>query len=237
MKPDTQRQFDEEMRVAGWCAGFAAPNALQLLIERGIKVDQFQVLFDCLGSVGRSWDFRDSKQMLDAESQIVVRAKELIALLRRAEHDNGWRHVWDSDYETIESSVEIEQLVDELKILAQSTSQQLVQIGDMRYISLRPQSGKVRYFYWISLIAFWQFVLSRDVKASDNGIGKASGPLVAFVTIMSERMDGPAITPGAIRKFIERHRGDIDKFARRFLPSQLVTLHYFAGGRLPAKKI
>ncbi|CAN7470840.1 hypothetical protein [Mesorhizobium sp. LjNodule214] len=231
MMTDAQRRFSQRMKEVRWCAKFPAPDAVEMLAARSIDVRQLPILVDCLAMVGRSWDFRESKQMVDDESLIAIRARELIELLGRIDHDNGWRHVWDMDYEKIESSVEIDQLVDDLEALARSASQRLEEIRVEKIFGLQPQSGKVRYFYWMSLITFWNFVLSREVKASDNGKNRPSGPLVAFVSIMSAGMKGPTVTPGAIRKFVKRHRFDIDKFARNFLPQSVVQLHYFASGR------
>lgn len=226
-----QQQFNRRMSEVGWCAGFPAADAVATLASRGINVDDFSILFDCLAKVGRSWDFRESKQFAESERLIAAHASELIELIRRTEQDGGWRHVWDIEHGSIETSVEIDPLIDDLETLAQNASQRLEQIALAKNIGVHPQSGKTRYFYWMSLLAFWKFVLELDVKASDNGINRPSGPLVAFVETMSVGMDGSVMTPGAIRKFVARHRDDVDKFARAFLPALIVRLHRLANGR------
>ncbi|MEJ6783756.1 hypothetical protein [Aminobacter sp. Piv2-1] len=228
---DEQSRFSDKMNEARWCAAFPAPDAVETLASRGVDINQLTILVDCLARVGRSWDFRESREESDSESSIAARARELVELLRNADHDNGWRHAWDAEYEKIENSVELDQLSDDLETLARNAEQRLEQFQFAKTIGLHPQSGKVRYFYWMSLIAFWKFALGREVKASDNGRNRPSGPLVAFIETMSFGMTGGAVTPGAIRKFIERHRDEIDKFARAFLPSLVVRLHYLANGR------
>lgn len=225
-----KNELNRRMAAVGWCASFPASDAFGLLANREINVNQLFILIDCLGSVGRSWDFQECKQVTEEESLIATRARELIDLLGRADHDNGWRYAWDSDYEEIESSIKIDQFIDDLETLAQNAEQRLEQFTLAKNIGLHPQSGKIRYFYWMSLIAFWKFALGRDVKASDNGKNRPSGPMVAFVETMSFGMTG-RVSPGAIRKFVERHRDEVDKFARTFLPSLVVRLHYLANGR------
>jgi hypothetical protein len=228
---DEQGRFSRAMNDAQWCASFPAPDSVETLAGRGIEINQLMTLVKCLAKVGHSWDFRESREESDRESLIAARARELVDLVRNTDHGNGWCHAWDSDYEGIETSVEIDQLSDDLETLARNAEQRLEQFLLVKTIGLHPQSSKVRYFYWMSLIVFWKFVLCREVKASDNGRNRPSGPLVAFIETMSFGMTGSAVTPGAIRKFIERHRDEIDKFARTFLPSLVVRLHFLANGR------
>jgi hypothetical protein len=245
----TQEEFRRRMDAIQWCRTFPAQDAVRILAAQRIDVSEFGFLADCLAWVSRSWDFKLSQERVDGETQIAHLARELVDLLARAEHDNGWRHVWSEPHDdeeleleaVPEESVEIDQLIDSLETVAKSADDRLWQLSAARAIGTNPPSEAKRacYFYWMTLFAFWKYVLLRKVGTSTrNKDNTPSGPLISFLMTMSVGMPGRG-TPGAVQAFVKDHRGKVDKFARSHLyPLPLrVKLDLLAShGQLAPKK-
>lgn len=228
---DTQNNFSKLLNDAPWCASFPAPDAIGVLATRGVDVAELAVLVECLARIGRSWDFRNNRLEADHEKMISEKSRELAELLNQTRDENGWRHAWDGEYQQLEASVEVDRLTDDLETLARAADQRAEQFLLATRVGIHPRSGKIQFFYWMSLLAFWKFVLGREVRTSDNGKNRKSGPLVAFIETMSVGMTDTAVTPGAIRKFVERHRDEVEKFGRTFLPPLTMRMHFLASGR------
>lgn len=73
--------------------------------------------------------------------------------------------------------------------------------------------SRVRFLYWMLLMAFWKEYLKRNVGTSNSEKKGSYGPLVSFIQILSSaRLIRREYSGGAVRQFIRRHRGRIDEF-------------------------
>jgi hypothetical protein len=226
-----QRRFDREMQLVGWCRGFPAPNAIRLLAAKGIHLEPVDALFECLRNVHQSPDFQFSKEAVKREQRIAGLARDLANLLSETPGDGDWRVVHDLDEPTgVSGAVDVTEFVETLATLEATARQRVEQFGYAVEAGVRPGSGRAptsRYFYWLALLAFWRHGMGREIATSTDALGKATGPLVAYMEIMSAGMEDRAST-GAMQKFVQRHKRDVARFARKFMPSGVMRMRRFA---------
>lgn len=227
-----QRRFDHEMQSVGWCRGFPAPDAIRKLAAKGIDLKPIDALIDCLRNVDGSPDFQFSKEAMEREQKIEGLARDLANALSETSGDGGWRVLHDPDEPaTVPDAIDVMEFIENLMTLQTTARQRVQQFRYAEAIGVRPGSGRAptsRYFYWLALLAFWRHSMGRKIATSTDAMsGKATGPLVTFMEIMSEGMEDRATTT-AMQKFVRRHKGDADRFAREFMPAGVMRLRTFA---------
>jgi hypothetical protein len=214
--------------------GLASPTAMSQLSEAGILVRGWDVI--SLGAALRTFhgfpSVHYSKEAIDREQQISELSAQLHALLATGEGEqDGWRTYWGdvdwSDFdETLEapeptSVINVPDLMESLGDLKNAADERLEWLHSAKFSGIDPgnRAGRIRYFYWLILIAFWKFQLQREVGTSTS-LGKdAYGPLIKFIQVMSAQgMSDEEIHGDTIRAFIRRHEGREDHFREYFTP-------------------
>jgi hypothetical protein len=215
--------------------GFPSPTAMSQLAEAGILIRGWDLM--CLGAAMRTFhaypSLHLSKEALQREQRIAELSDELNELLATdaGEYD-GWRYFWgDADWSDFEETLEqpepdgtinIPDLREELTILTDSARERLDWLHSAKDADIEPQSnraGRIRYFYWLMLMAFWRYQLQRQIGTCTAPDRDAYGPLVKFVQVMSARGMSDEETKGTtIRAFIRRSADRSTHFKSYFSP-------------------
>ncbi|MER8625552.1 hypothetical protein [Mesorhizobium sp. M1143] len=213
--------------------GFPLPDAMSKLSMAGIVVLgwdllQLQVAFRTFHGFP---SLHFSKEAVDREKQISDLCERLLALLE-VEQD-GWRTYWgDVDWRVYDKTmeapepaaeVEVPALMETLADLKKAADERLEWLDSTKNFEIDPgnRAGRIRYFYWLLLMAFWKFQLLREIGTSTSEGKDAYGPLIKFIQVMSARgMSSEERQGDTIRAFIRRHKGREDRFAHMFTPSE-----------------
>lgn len=219
----------------GYFKDFPSPTAMSQLAEAGILVRGWDMMR--LGSAVQTFHSLPSlhykKEAVALEQRIAEVSSELIDLLSHgAGEQDGWRTFWGnadwSDFEKTleqpepEGTINIPDFLEELDILHNSARERLGWLHSAKNADIEPQSNRadrIRYFYWLMLIAFWQYQLERDVGTCTAPDRDAYGPLVKLIQVMSARGMSEEETKGTtIRAFIRRFSDRAAHFESYFQP-------------------
>lgn len=210
--------------------GFPSPTAMSQLAAAGILVRTWDLM--CLVIAMRTFhsfpSLHFSKEALDREHRIAELSAELVELLSHgAGEDDGWRHFWGNadwseEQPEPEATINVPDLRDELEILSNSAKERLEWLHSAKHSDIEPQSNRadrVRYFYWLMLIAFWRYQLRREIGTCTAPDRDAYGPLVKLIQVMSARGMSEEETKGTtIRAFIRRVADRVAHFESYFEP-------------------
>lgn len=238
-QPATDFQFSVQIRFAFDRFKFLPPTtAMSELAEAGVLVRHYDVirLGAAIGTFHAFPSLHFGKEAIRRERRIAELSAELIDILspevRGRDGEDGWRLYWGSaDWsqfdETLEPPEPDEQLnvadfCKDLETLAKTAGEQREWLASAKDSEFEPQSNRaerVRYFYWLLLIAFWKFQLQRDVTTCTAPDRQAYGPLVKFIQVMSAGGMSRAETGGdMIRAFIRRFEDRAAHFEEYFSP-------------------
>jgi hypothetical protein len=224
----------------GYFKDFPSLTAMSQLAEAGILVRGWDMMR--LGTAVQTFHSFPSlhykKEAVDLEHRIAEVSTELIDLLSHgAGEQDGWRTFWGnadwSDFdETLEQpepegTINVPDLREELKILLSSAKERLDWLHSAKNADIEPQSNRadrIRYFYWLMLIAFWRYQLQREIGTCTAPDRDAYGPLVKLIQVMSARGMTEDETRGdTIRAFIRRHADRAAFFESYFSPHSKAT--------------
>ncbi len=226
-----QTEFNTRIDRIPLFRAFPPKSCLDDLRSVAIELQREDVTILLLGleRIGASADLQISGKGRAAEK--ITREKEIINLVERlrgliaeCDSDNGWRHAaWNDDVLDFEQAVDLHRLDEDLDILAQSSRDRSEQIMMTKQLGLGPGSGSappVRYFYWMTLLAFWEYWLWRNPVPSG---GTSAGPVADFVRIMTKTSnEAGEFSDQGFRQFVRRHRKKVRRFAQRFIPRHII---------------
>ncbi len=182
-----------------------------------------------------------SKEAMEREQRIAELSAELNRLLEGdSDEEDGWRHFWGnadwSDFEETleqpepEGTINVPDLCEELETLHNSAKERLDWLHSAKNADIEPQSNRadrIRYFYWLMLIAFWRYQLQREIGTCTAPERDAYGPLVKLIQVMSARGMSEDETKGdTIRAFIRRHADRASFFESYFAPHSKATSQF-----------
>lgn len=236
LSPATDGQLEVHLRLGSeHFESFPSPTAMSQLAEAGILIRGWDLM--CLSVAMRTFHTLPSlhfnKEAIEREQKIAELSTELVELLSHGDgQEDGWRYHWGntdwSDFEETleqpepEGSIEVPELQEDLRILANSARERLEWLQSAKYSDIEPQSNRAertRYFYWLMLIAFWRYQLLREVGTCTAPDRDAYGPLVKFIQVMSARgMSEDELKGTTIRAFIRRFESRAGHFEEYFRP-------------------
>ncbi|PRD41377.1 hypothetical protein C5748_22080 [Phyllobacterium phragmitis] len=214
---------------------FPSPTAMSQLAEAGILVRTWDLmqLGVAMHTFHGSPSLHFNKESIERERRIAELTADLSNLLSHGEiEEDGWRTFWGnadwSDFEETleapepEGTINVPDLREDLVILENSAKERLEWLQSAKQSIIEPQSNRadrIRYFYWLILIAFWRYQLRREIGTCTSPDRDAYGPLVKFIQVMSARGMSQEETKGTtIRAFIRRSADRTVYFESYFEP-------------------
>lgn len=231
----SQEEFTRRIDQIPAFRGMPSPTCLGDLKNAGIELEADDVDFLALGleRIGSSEEIelrhpgRITAEVA-REERIASLTSELRDLIAECKSDNGRRYAsWNDNILEYEEVVDLNRLDDDLQILWSSSQERSDLIRGLKKIGLGPKSGNGnpdRFFYWMTLLAFWEFWLYRNPRPSAGG---SPGRVVDFIRIMSagnQSDDSEEFSVEALRSFVDRHRVQVRDFALRFIPRYVIAL-------------
>lgn len=172
-----------------------------------------------------------TKGMTVSEQRIIDLADELAMLIKESPltHD-GWRYTWgeaSSDEETpdCQDCLEIAEFLKQLRIVRASAVEGVDALRAGLASNLLPGSNRanrLRYFYWLLLLAYWKNDLKREVKMSNSEARGPCGDLISFIQALSAGgvtagiVTEAELSGDAIRQFIRRNMMRIESVMYHF---------------------
>lgn len=210
-------------------AKFPSPTAMSQLAAAGILVRGWDLI--ALGSALSGFHAFPSLHLtpenIAREEKIAALSAQLRDLLKSDEKQE-WRYVWrngdfsDEERPEPEDAVEVADLRANLMTLQRTAEERLEWLASAKNLEIDPGSNRadrIRYFYWLMLIAFWKYQLKREVGTCTAPDKDAYGPLIKLIQVMSARGMSSEETKGStIRAFIRRNADRASYFEEYFKP-------------------
>ena len=228
--PDLQKQFDEGLSKIARFRHFPVRDCLIELSRVSIELSprDVNVLLNGLERSAGHLEMVNDRDRVKLERRIAELARELAESLGHADDGSGWRHVWNENVLDIEASVELDDLRSSLEIMAESATQYVESVGAFQAISMGPRSNRgdpCRYFYWMTLLAFWRYYKGRSIKPANGARDEPHGPIVDLIQVMSGgALDERSRSGEAIRSFVRSHESKVRTFAEGFIPRWQIVL-------------
>lgn len=221
---------DREMRLSlrmfemNQFGRFISDDVLFDLRDMGIVLSRYDniALQSALKTFHQGPSVHYTPEAVAKEQRIQSLVKQLKAELgpELERDEEATREFWgdDIDPEDPEPSeyLYLGEFLDSLDLLERCSEEHSRWLETAKTLDVEPKSNRadrIRYFYWLILLAFWKFRLKREIKTSSNGENEGSGPLVRFIQVMSKgggsefnESNGSAVRQWILRNGIQAGR-------------------------------
>lgn len=210
------------------------PDVSKRLAEARIIIEGHQItaLITGLGVFEATQpELYTTKEMAASEQRIADLAEELSALIAASPFtQDGWRYVWgdvpaDEEDPDPQDCVEVAGFLSQLKTIKDSAIESVDVINESLTSRLLPGSNRanrLRYFYWLLLLAYWKTILGRDFGLCNDEIRGPNGPLVSFMQALSAGglsagiFTEAELSGNAIQQFVRRNSNRVEGVAEFF---------------------